>query len=134
MRILIVGIPPLRPLDIVGPVEVFGDANRLRGGDPVYSVEIVASGEEKVMDTHFKMLMLADRTYCEVAGSFDTVLVAGGDGASKMRYQLPFVDWLKRQCTGARRWTVAARRRIGTGAMSLRRTTRALPWIQIPFM
>jgi len=114
MRILVVGIPPLRPLDVVGPVEVFGDANRLRGGDPVYSVEIVASGEEKVMDTHFKMLMLADRTYCEVAGSFDTVLVAGGDGASKMRYQPPFVDWLKRQCTGARRFGS-----ICTGALVL---------------
>ena len=50
MRILIAAIPPVRPLDVVGPVEVFGDANRMRGGDPVYSVEIVASGEEKLMD------------------------------------------------------------------------------------
>jgi hypothetical protein len=59
MRILIAAIPPVRPLDVVGPVEVFGDANGLRGGDPVYSVEIAASGEEKLMDTHFKMPMLA---------------------------------------------------------------------------
>ena len=103
MRILIAAIPPVRPLDVVGPVEVFGDANRMRGGDPVYSVEIVASGEEKLMDTHFKMPILADRTYREVTDSFDTVLVAGGDGANKMRYQPPFVDWLKRQCAGARR-------------------------------
>ena len=58
MRILIAAVPPVRPLDGVGPAEVFGDANRLRGGDPVSSVEIVASGEEKLMDTHFKMPML----------------------------------------------------------------------------
>jgi hypothetical protein len=66
LRILIAAIPPVRPLDVVGPVEVFGDANRLRGGDPVYSVEIVASGEEKLMDTHFQMPMLAVRTYHHV--------------------------------------------------------------------
>lgn len=114
MRILIAAIPPVRPLDVVGPVEVFGDANRMRGGDPVYSVEIVASGEEKLMDTHFQMPMLADRTYHEVAGSFDTVLVAGGDGANKMRYQPPFVDWLKKQCAGARRFGS-----ICTGALVL---------------
>jgi hypothetical protein len=44
MRILMAAIPPVRPLDVVGPVEVFGDANRIRGGDPVYSVEIVGDG------------------------------------------------------------------------------------------
>jgi len=88
MRILIVAIPPVRPLAVVGPVEVFGDANPIRGGDPVYAVEIVASGEDKLMDTHFKMPMVADRTYREVAGSFDTLLVAGGDGANQMRYQV----------------------------------------------
>jgi transcriptional regulator GlxA family with amidase domain len=104
MRILIAAIPPVRPLDVVGPVEVFGDANRIRGGDPVYSVEIVASGDEKLMDTHFKMPMLADRTYRETAGSFDTVLVAGGDGANNMRYEPTFVDWLKKECSRARRF------------------------------
>jgi hypothetical protein len=34
----------------------------MRGGDPVYSVEIVASGEEKLMDTHFKMPQPGDVT------------------------------------------------------------------------
>ena len=114
IRILIAAIPPVRPLDVVGPVEVFGDANRMRGGDPVYSVEIVASGEEKLMETHFGMPLLADRTYREVTDSFDTVLVAGGDGANKMRYQPPFVDWLRRQCAGARRFGS-----ICTGALVL---------------
>ena len=58
--------------------------------------------------------MLADRTYREVSGSFDTVLVAGGDGANKMRYRPPFVDWLKKQCAGARRFGS-----ICTGALVL---------------
>lgn len=114
MRILIAAIPPVRPLDVVGPIEVFGDANRMRGGEPVYLVEIVSSGKEKLMDTHFSMPMLADRTYREVAGSFDTILVAGGDGANTMRYQPHFVDWLKRQCEGARRFGS-----ICTGALVL---------------
>lgn len=114
LRILIAAIPPVRPLDVVGPVEVFGDANRLRGGEPAYSVEIIASGDKKLMDTHFKMPMLADRTYREVTGSFDTLLVAGGDGANNMRYPPAFVDWLKSQCLLARRFGS-----ICTGALVL---------------
>jgi transcriptional regulator GlxA family with amidase domain len=79
-------------------------------------VEIAASGGKKLMDTHFKMPMLADRTYREVAGSFDTVLVAGGDGANQVRYDPAFVEWLKKECVRARRFGS-----ICTGALVLAR-------------
>jgi hypothetical protein len=32
MRILIAAIPPVRPRDVVGPVEVFGDAKQMNEG------------------------------------------------------------------------------------------------------
>lgn len=31
-RILIVAVPPVRTLDVFGPMEVFGDANRSQSG------------------------------------------------------------------------------------------------------
>ena len=80
-RVMIVAVPPVRALDVMGPAEVFGDANRLRGGDPSYSVEIVSAGDEKLIATHIKTALLGDQTYRECREHFDTVLVAGGDGA-----------------------------------------------------
>lgn len=57
-RVVIVAIPPARPLDVMGPAEVFGDANRLRGGD----------------------------------------------GAQYTQLERAFLDWLREQCAGARRF------------------------------
>ena len=103
-RVMIVAVPPVRALDVMGPAEVFGDANRLRGGDPSYSVEIVSAGDEKLIATHIKTALLGDQTYRECRDHFDTVLVAGGDGAQYSRFQPAFLDWLREQCAGARRF------------------------------
>jgi transcriptional regulator GlxA family with amidase domain len=103
-RVVIVAIPPVRPLDVMGPAEVFGDANRLRGGDPSYSVEIVSAGEEKLIATHIKTSIIGDQTYRECQERFDTVLVAGGDGAQDTELEAAFLDWLREQCAGARRF------------------------------
>jgi hypothetical protein len=51
-RVLIVAVPPVRTLDLFGPVEVFGDANRLHGGDLAYEVNIISSGPERVVLSH----------------------------------------------------------------------------------
>jgi hypothetical protein len=39
-------------LDVFGPAEVFTDANRLRGGEPVYQVDIVSAGEDRTIASH----------------------------------------------------------------------------------
>jgi transcriptional regulator GlxA family with amidase domain len=104
LRVLIVAVPPVRSLDVMGPAEVFGDANRLRGGDPVYAVEIVSAGDERLIATHIKTGLLGDQTYRECDAHFDTVLVAGGDGAQYTRFQPEFLEWLRKRCTGVRRF------------------------------
>ncbi len=103
-RVLIVAIPPVRPLDVMGPAEVFWDANRLRGGEASYSVEIVSAGDDRLIATHIKTSLIGDQTYRECQEHFDTVLVAGGDGAQYTQFQPAFLDWLRERCTGVRRF------------------------------
>jgi transcriptional regulator GlxA family with amidase domain len=45
-HVAIIAVPPARMLDVVGPAEVFADANKLHGGEPVYKVEIIAASED----------------------------------------------------------------------------------------
>ena len=45
-RVAIIAVPPARMLDVVGPAEVFTDANKLRGSEPAYEVEIAAAAED----------------------------------------------------------------------------------------
>jgi transcriptional regulator GlxA family with amidase domain len=104
LRILIVAVPPVRSLDVMGPAEVFGDANRLRGGDPAYAVVIVSAGDERLIATHIRTPLLGDLTYRECREHFDTVLVAGGDGAQYQLFQPEFLDWLRERCTSVRRF------------------------------
>jgi hypothetical protein len=72
-RVLIVAVPPVRTLDVFGPVEVFGDANRLHGGDPTYEVNIISSGPERVVLSHMGAPLNTDQTYRECHGPIDWV-------------------------------------------------------------
>jgi transcriptional regulator GlxA family with amidase domain len=90
-------------LDVFGPAEVFVDANRLRGGEPVYEVEIISAAEDRIVASHVGAPLLADRTYRELRGPVDTLLVAGGDDPREMRYSSDFLDWLREQSTSVRR-------------------------------
>lgn len=102
---------------MLGPSEVFGDANRLPGGDPSYSVEIVSAGDERLIATHVRTALLGDFIYRECRAHFDTVLVAGGDGAHHSEFKPAFLDWLREQCMSARRFGS-----VCTGALVLAKT------------
>lgn len=103
-RILIIAVPPVRTLDVFGPAEVFGDANRLHGGDPAYKVSIISAGADRIVLSHIATPMHADQTYREFRGPIDTLLVAGGVGAREMRYEPDFLDWLREQSGKSRRF------------------------------
>lgn len=103
-RVLIVAVPPVRTLDVFGPAEVFGDANRLRGGDPAYEVNIISSGPERVVLSHLGTPLNTDHTYREYHGPIDTLLVAGYDSPQGMRFEQDFLNWLKEQSGRSRRF------------------------------
>ena len=117
-RVVIVAVPPVRALDVFGPAEVFGDANRLRGGPPAYLLEVVSAAEGLTVESHVGTPVTAHRSYRDVdaaaAGPADTLLVAGGLGARGRRYDAKFLDWLRGQAKAARRFGS-----ICTGALVL---------------
>jgi transcriptional regulator GlxA family with amidase domain len=78
-HVAIIAVPPARMLDVVGPAEVFADANKLHGGEPVYEIEIIAAAEDRAVPTQIGVPILAHRTYRELHGPVDTLLVAGGE-------------------------------------------------------
>jgi transcriptional regulator GlxA family with amidase domain len=101
--IAIVAVPPARMLDVVGPAEVFADANKLHGGEPVYEVEIVAAAEDRAVPTQIGLPILAHWTYREVLGPIDTLLVAGGEWPPEKRHSPDFLSWLRDQSRKVRR-------------------------------
>jgi transcriptional regulator GlxA family with amidase domain len=103
-RVLIVAVPPVRTLDVFGPLEVFGDANRARSDGPIYEVSVVSAGTDRDVPSHLGLPVRTDQTYGEYRGPIDTLLVAGYDGVSKVRYEREFLNWLKDRCASSRRF------------------------------
>ena len=113
-RIAIVAVTPVRMLDVIGPAEVFGDANRLHGDRPFYEIEIISACDDRTVTSHIGVPFIADCTFGETSGPIDTLLVAGGLGAREMRYSPKFLAWLKEQSKKVRRFGS-----ICTGALIL---------------
>src|ERR1700733_8335306 len=102
-RVAIIAVPPARMLDVVGPAEVFTDANKLRGGEPAYEVEIIAAAEDRTVPSQIGLQILAHRTYRELRGPIDTLLVGGGEWPPEKRHSPGFLNWLREQSTKVRR-------------------------------
>jgi transcriptional regulator GlxA family with amidase domain len=102
-RVAIVAVPPARMLDVVGPAEVFADANKLHGGEPAYEVEIVAAAEDRAVPTQIGVPILAHRTYRELRSPVDTLLVAGGEWPPEKQHSPDFLSWLREQSKKVRR-------------------------------
>ncbi len=101
--IVVLVVPPVDELDLVGPVEVFGTANRLLSGRRSrYAVEIVTTARNRKVDGECGLSLLAHRHYRDVRGRPDSVLVICGAGARTLRDRALF-DWLGRIAGSARR-------------------------------
>jgi transcriptional regulator GlxA family with amidase domain len=103
-RVLIVPVPRVRTLDLFGPAEVFGDANRLHGRHPAYEVKIISSGPERVVLSHMGTPLSTDQTYRECQGPIDTLPVAGYDSPQEMRFEKDFLSWLREHSGQSRRF------------------------------
>jgi transcriptional regulator GlxA family with amidase domain len=120
-RILFIAGPGTEILDLVGPLQVFARAAEMFGREnpgsrPIYSVEVVSTFSQKSVMTNCGLRITAHKTFREVRGEIDTLLVAGGDAIEKDEINVEVVRWLRK---------IARRvRRIGsvcTGAMLLGR-------------
>jgi transcriptional regulator GlxA family with amidase domain len=125
-------------LDLVGPLQVFARASEMHsranpGSPPIYSVEVVTISFRRSLTANCGLRITADRTFREMRGKIDTLLVAGGDAIEQNKNNPEAVRWLKR---------ISGRiRRVGsvcTGAMLLaqaglldgRRATTHWNWCQ----
>src|SRR5947199_10556645 len=120
-RIVFVAASGVEILDLVGPLQVFARASEMHtrenpGSPPIYSVEVATISSGRSLIANCGLRITVDRTFREVHGKIDTLLVAGGDAIEQNEINPEAVRWLKR---------IARRiRRVGsvcTGAMLLAR-------------
>ena len=120
-RIVFVAGPGVEILDLVGPLQVFARASEMHakesaGSLPIYSVEVVTVSSRRSLIANCGLRISADRTFREVRGKIDTLLVAGGEAIEKNEISPEAVRWLKRISRRIRR--IAS---VCTGAMALAR-------------
>ena len=106
-RIVLLAFPGAQTLDVCGPLEVFAGAalrvaERGISGPGAYTIEIVASHSGPLVCSS-GLRVVADRTFADVRGAIDTLLVAGGSGVTTALGDRTLIRWLRRTAVGARR-------------------------------
>jgi transcriptional regulator GlxA family with amidase domain len=119
--VLLIAAPGTEILDLVGPLQVFVRAAEMfarqnPGSPPIYSVEVVTTSRQTSVVTNCGLCIAAHKTFRQVRGEIDTLLVAGGSAIENDKIGIEAVQWIRR---------IAGRvRRVGsvcTGAMLLAR-------------
>jgi transcriptional regulator GlxA family with amidase domain len=101
-RVVIVVVPPVEELDLVGPMQVFGAANRL-SGRKLYSLEIATNGKELEVQGEGGMLsFLAQCRLKDLNGPIDSVLLVCGVGARFLK-DPTLSRWLRESSPSFRR-------------------------------
>ena len=94
-RIIVVVVPPIDELDLVGPIQAFGAANRLVG-KIVYKVEIVTNAKElKVQGEGGLLSFAAQGHFQDVKGRVDSLLLVCGLGTRTARDPVLFA-WMRK--------------------------------------
>src|SRR5260370_18665872 len=83
-RIVFVAGPGTEILDLVGPLQVFARASDMYcranpGVRPIYSIEVVSISSHRSLTANCGLGFAAHKTFREVRGKIDTLLVAVGD-------------------------------------------------------
>jgi len=101
-RVAVVVVPPVEELDLVGPMQVFGAANRL-AAKPVYNVEVATNSRDlKVAGEGGLLSFLAQRRFPELKGPFDSLLLVCGVATRNARDAALFA-WLRKMAPEVRR-------------------------------
>ena len=120
-RVVLIAGPGTEILDLVGPLQVFTRAAEMfsrqnPGAPPIYTVEVIATTSRTAIMTNCGLRITTHKTFREVRGEIDTLLVAGGAAIEEDEIPIEVVRWLRK---------IAGRiRRIGsvcTGALLLGR-------------
>jgi transcriptional regulator GlxA family with amidase domain len=120
-RVAIAVYPDVQTLDVTGPFEVFGLANRFVTDPPPasglppappgavapYDIELVATGSAATVRTSSGLALGVDRSIAPGAVErdrrLDTVIVAGGDGTRAAVVDDDLLAWLRRVAPTTRR-------------------------------
>ncbi len=113
--------PGTEILDLVGPLQVFARAAEMfgkqnPGSPPIYSVEVISASSQRSLVTNCGVRITTHKTFRDVRGKIDTLLVAGGSAIEQNEINPEAVRWLKKIARRSRR--VAS---VCTGAMLLAR-------------
>ncbi|MGH9274347.1 MAG: GlxA family transcriptional regulator [Acidimicrobiales bacterium] len=102
-HVVLAVFPGLQGLDLMGPLEVFADAND-ELGSPAYrlTVAAVAAGEVR---SSSGVGITADVALADITMPIDTLLVVGGDGTYQAVGDAVLIDEVRRLAAGARRVT-----------------------------
>ena len=101
-RIIVIVVPPVDELDLVGPMKVFGAANRL-SKKPVYEVEVVTNKKEMIVRGEEGLLTFAaSGHFQDVKGKFDSLLLVCGVGTRTERDPNLF-SWMRERASVVRR-------------------------------
>lgn len=114
LRIVIVVVPPVKALDVFGPVDVFGNVNALRYGRREYEVTIISATADRIVASHTGSPVYTDDCFHEVRQPIDTLLITGSVAPSDLEYESGLLGWLKDQSSRCRR--IAS---VGSGAFVL---------------
>jgi transcriptional regulator GlxA family with amidase domain len=104
-KIVMLSVPPAQGVDVIGPLEAFGIASRMREqstGRCGYETELVTSAADLALATSSGVKIVAHRHYQQVNGRVDTLLIAGGTGTRGPR-DPQLLAWLRRMARQARR-------------------------------
>jgi transcriptional regulator GlxA family with amidase domain len=99
-RVVIVAFDGIQSLDVTGPAEVFSIATRFFGAQ--YKVELVTPTGAPAR-SHSGLSLNADHAIEGVKGSIDTLIVAGGAGATAAAKDERLVAWIARAAGRSRR-------------------------------
>jgi transcriptional regulator GlxA family with amidase domain len=104
-KIVMLCVPPGQGVDVLGPLEVFGMANRIQeetSGHPGYESELVTSSSNLLIPTSTGVGIAAHKHYWRVRGEIDTLLISGGAGA-RGPSDPALLAWLRKMAKQTRR-------------------------------
>ncbi|WP_129793981.1 GlxA family transcriptional regulator [Sphingosinicella sp. CPCC 101087] len=103
----------VQALDVAGPVDVFNEANIYLDDANRYETVLIAADHGPLRASN-GMRLVADLTFEEATGGFDTVLVAGGPALPEAAPDPVIVEWIQ-----AAPWRASLYGSICTGAFLL---------------